>query len=132
MSDESVFLTDESEELSLTQNVRKRLINKLTENDSVPAYGPDKVLLLGLLDGADRSVLSRAKLRSDKKRDEANVGAARSIMAELIKSINPRTHSKKDVLVNRELPAELSSREFVPGELHIGTEPITQKQVMGE
>ncbi len=130
MSDIEVFTDEETNELSLTQKVRKSLINTLTQDGlSVPDTGPKQVLLLGLLDGSDRSTLSRAKMRADKKRDETMQSAVK-VVGEVLKSVNARTYRPAAATSDRILPSGSDLREFVPGEMDINPEQITSLQLM--
>lgn len=131
MDENSVFTEEEVRELQDTQKVRKTLISALTVNGEVPREGPKQVLLLGLLDGSDRSAFTRAKLRSDKKRDEATQSAIK-LVGETLKNINSRTYRPVASEIDRTIPRELENRTFVIGELEIGIEPIPITQLIQE
>lgn len=127
MEDINVFTSEEASELGNTQQIRKTLINKLTnDGTTVPERG--QVFLLGLLDGADRSTLSRAKLRHDKVKDD-NMKDTVNLVADILRSVNTRNYRPQPTAAQRALPPELS-REFVPGEMEIGNEPLTAQQVI--
>lgn len=124
----SVLTEEEHKDIEYIQQTRKRLINLLTENgNKIPNDNGDKSLLGTLLDGSDRSVYTRAKLRNDKADNEINRDTVK-IIAETLRSINRRdiVQYRKE----RKIPEELSKREFVPGELEIGVEPIPIQQII--
>jgi len=127
MTDANVFTPEETTEVLDVQNVRKALIRELTVDGKPPAHTSDKVLLLGLLDGADRSVFTRAKLKADRMKDE-NTQSVLKVTAELLRSINTRTYRPNANMGDRILPESVVEREFVPGELDIGIEPISLEQ----
>lgn len=126
MSDDSVFTPEEAQELQEVQQVRRRLIADLTK-DGVPQKG--QVFLASLLDGVDRQALSRAKLRHDKSSAE-NTQATAKLMAEMLKSINIKTHRPVARSEDRQIPADLAIRTFVPGEMDIGNDPLSIEQVI--
>lgn len=128
MDNTDVFTSEEIIELADVQRIRKSLIEKLTE-EGVPDKGSKQVLLLGLLDGSDRSALSRAKLRVDKKRDDNMQNTVR-VVGDVLKTINARTYRPPAAPEDRTIPPELEHRTFVPGELDIGIEPITITQLI--
>ena len=133
MSEPQIFTPDEGAELVNTQDVRKRLIKNLAAEDVnvMSLSGPDKILLLGLLDGSDRSTFTRAKLRNDKQRDENNADVVK-LVAETLKSINTKTYRAPASSAEREIPSSIPKPDFKPGETDIGNTPLTPEQVMGE
>jgi len=130
MTDNTIFTEEEMTDLAETQRVRKTLIQILTMN-GVPESGTKQVLLLGLLDGSDRSSFSKAKLRTDKSRDDHDRDTVK-LVRETLRSINIRTYRPPANDKEREIPKELEHRTFVPGELEIGIEPIPPEHLMDE
>ena len=130
--DGSGMAEDQQKMLLLTQNARQRIIEKLMgENlDKVPESTREQILLTSTLDGMDRLVLARARLKSDNK--AANNMAV--LAAEILKKINVNTppplplegESRKVP----ELPPEASDIELVPGEMDTGVKELTYETFM--
>ena len=132
MEEQEVFTIEEAAELAQMQRVRLSLIQTLTgAGDSVPDTGPKQVMLLGLLDGADRSTLARAKLRAEKKRDDTMQNAVK-VVGEVLKSVNMRTYRPVATPLERLIPEALMIRTFVPVEIDIGIEPIDHRQLIDD
>lgn len=126
----SVFTTEEIAELTSVQRIRLQLINKLTNDGvSVPDGSADKVLLGNILDGVDRQVLSRAKLRSDKEDARNNQNDLR-VLAEALKTMDTRNYRPVASPEQRRIPLTMEHRTFVPGEMDITNEPLTAQQII--
>jgi hypothetical protein len=111
-----VFTAEEVAELAVVQRIRGNLLKQLTVDGTVvPPNTADKVLLATLLDGSDRQILTRVKMRHDKKANEGNA-AATAMVAQLLRSLNSRTYEPASP-EDRVVPESLQERTFVPGEL---------------
>jgi hypothetical protein len=83
MSDQS----SEDIDLAFTQDVRRRLVNKLTENNSVPTETKEQAILLNALADMDRQALGVKKIKSDEGIGNKQVAAA-SILMQLFNDPN--------------------------------------------
>ncbi len=125
MSNDSVLSDDDSKLLELTASVRKNIINKLTENGKIPDDGDSIRLLLGSLDGLDRSVLGKAKIRNEEKAN-SNMEKNSNLIAELL------LKTPRDLYTGKRqstpcLGSDVDVGTIVEGELtvgHIDIEPI--------
>lgn len=126
----SVFSTDEQNEYTDVQAIRRRLVQELTR-DGVPKGTADKVLLANLLDGSDRSTFTRVKLRNEKEAAEDTANTTR-LVVEALKRIRVKNLRTTVSPSDREIPEHLQHRTFVPGEMEIGNEPLTIGQVMSD
>ena len=61
MSEESTELLD----LDYTKSVRKKLINAICKNETMPEETKTQMVLLSALDGIDRAALAQLKIKSD-------------------------------------------------------------------
>lgn len=78
---------NEDIDLAFTQEVRRRLVNKLTENNSVPTETKEQAILLNALADMDRQALGVKKIKSDEGLGNKQVAAA-SILAQLFTDPN--------------------------------------------
>lgn len=118
--------------LTLTQTAREKIITKLMGDklDMVPESTRDQMLLVQALDGTDRQVLQRARLKSDNK--AANNMAA--LAAELLKQVNvntpPPLPAETQARKAPSIPTELEDIKLVPGETDIGEHGLTYETFM--
>lgn len=119
MSNSDVLSDDDNRLLSLTSKTRETIIKKLTENDKIPDDKDEIRLLLGSLDGLDRIVLGRAKIKNEEKANN-NMEKSSNLIAELLLKASRDTHSIKrnnmPVLGN-----DVEVGEIIEGELSIGS-----------
>lgn len=120
MKQDAGLLTSSEDEnrISLTQGVREKLINKLVAKiDSENGLEKeDKSLLISLLDGMDRTVLTKARIKADTKQSD-NQAQVVSLMANLLNNINPNKLKVYDP--NKEmptLPKDLELPAYIDGE----------------
>lgn len=120
-------LSDESI-LDFTQRLRKRVVNKITnEGESIP-NDPKEVLSLNtVLDSMDRTALGSLRSKRDAQVDDMTKQAA-ALVHEVLKqagnvdlfaavSVKPR--------VVEEIPPEMAEPTIVPGELEMGLQTMT-------
>lgn len=112
---------NEARLLDLTMRTREDIINKLTKNGSIPEEKADKALLVSMLDGIDRTILSKSRIKVDSKISDSNAQTT-SLIANILNSIN--VNSVKNVDLNRTIPVltNVENIEFVEGELDTGTQ----------
>lgn len=111
---------NEARLLELTMSKREEIIKTLTKNGSVPEDKADKALLVSMLDGIDRTILSKSRIKVDSKISD-NQAQATSLIANILTSIN--TKVIKNIDEQREIPQLLINIEeatFIEGELDTG------------
>lgn len=85
-----VFNLEDQQRLEYTNKLRKKLIQAIVEDDDkpkVPDEKADKALLVSLLDGLDRSTLSKAKIKTEDKAAKGGASAA-NLIAEVLRGIS--------------------------------------------
>jgi hypothetical protein len=108
--------------LELTMRKREEVINKLTANNIVPEDKADKALLVSMLDGIDRTILAKSRIKADTKIADSNAQAS-SLIANILNSFNSKNIINVDK--NREIPVLIhddSTIEFIEGETDTGTQ----------
>lgn len=97
MSTNSVLDLEDQARLNLTLKTREKIITTLTQDGKIPDDESDRSLLIKALDGMDRTVLTKAKIKSDDANSKSQV-AASNMVAQMLLNMNkakgvPRTES---------------------------------------
>lgn len=80
--------------LDLTLNVREKIIRKLTEGDKLPEDITDRDFLMKALDGMDRTVLAKTKIKSDNENAKSMADEAKLISSLLLQMRNKPVSSE--------------------------------------
>lgn len=134
MSANETALFDQSdrERLELTQSVRERIIRTLTDK-GLPSDKEDRAFLLEAMNGSDRTVLSKAKIKAE---DAASKNAAdlTNIVGELLARVSTK---REGIIIDANHQAPKLASDFtvvnpVEGETIIGVETLTYEKFMGQ
>lgn len=126
MASELMSIEDQAR-LELTLSTRGKIIQQLTKNGSaIPESNEDRDLLMKALDGMDRTVLTKAKIKSDDSSSKSQAEASKMI-AQLLLQSNNQVIKKRDQPVILEADITVIP---VPGETDIGIETFTYKQLI--
>lgn len=113
--------------LQTSARVRACLINKLTANGTkIPEDKSDKVFLLGLMDGADKQVFNKVKVKQVDKANETAALTGGEIAAILRQVTAP---VRRPRAANLTEPEGVVFRPLVPGEIEIGCIPLKPEDV---
>ncbi len=133
-------MTDD-ERLAYTQNMRKRLVDDMTENgEKMPAEKGDRMVLLQALADIDRSALGNKRIVAAKKDGDENRNTALIIaqMAQIKYQTPSGSPFEGNVIEGefREVPQlddrDLPELKLVPGETDIGISSRTFDDFMRE
>lgn len=109
--------------LEYTLNIRKEAIDKLISKGKIPENKDEKSLLISLLDGMDRTVLSRAKVKVDAKTNDIST-QANVLVAKLLTKVNPKAimlNNFTDTIQVPVLDSTIPKPSLIEGETLIGT-----------
>ena len=118
---ESLTAINDARMLDLTMRKREDIINTLTAK-GIPEDRADKALLISALDGVDRTILSRARIKADTKIADSQAQAT-SLVANILSNISGKNLKSLDN--NRDIPIltiDVSSQSFAEGEMDTGTQ----------
>lgn len=111
---EGFFTPDEEARLLSNRNIRAKLVTALVgEGDDVklPGEKEDKSLLIQLLDGMDREIMTRGRMKAASKEASQFANAAAMVANSLLKhKVGPPANRAV------ELPSSIPEVEAVPGE----------------
>jgi hypothetical protein len=117
-----VIEQEDKARLNLTLSVRERIIRNLTDDGKLPSSMDDRAFLLQALDGMDRTVLSKSKIKADDKNNKSQQENAKMIAG--ILSRIPLKNTQSDFTRSIELPKEVTVNDPVPGEKDIGNQVL--------
>lgn len=115
--------------LEYTHNVRKRVIDELMK-EGIPKGTSDKVLLIQALDGIDKAVFTKVKLKNEdkanKNEEERNRILVTSALAQY--KANQANHVRTGMPDTSNLPKV----DLVPDQTYIGTQNLTYEDITKE
>lgn len=117
---ENLTSDTESRLLDLTMRTREEVIKQLTKNGNIPEDKADKALLVSMLDGIDRTILSKSRIKVDSKISD-NHAQATSLIANVLNSLNAK--NLRSIDEGREIPKltiNIDTPVFIEGELDTG------------
>jgi len=125
-----LFSEQDTLDINYTNSVRKDLVKKLIKDTIVvPEDKSDKIMLLGLLDGIDRNILSRAKIKVDKKAAD-NSGAVADMVSQALSLIPNNILNKNPDIQAPVLTDDIPLPVLVEGETTVGNYPISIDEFM--
>ncbi len=126
MAAEIMSLEDQAR-LELTLRTREQIIRSLTSGGQLPKEAADRAFLSSALDGMDRTILSRAKIKSDDANAKTEADIARDMANVLMRvEANRKTRGRPIDVEAVELP-EIT---LVEGEISTGTHPVKTQQLI--
>ena len=123
---------DDVRRIALTQNVRERIVQRLTENGTIPNTQEDRGLLMAALDGMDRTSLGRMKIKVEDKAATAQAQAS-SMVADILNNLTSKSISNTIAPQERsapKLPEHIQVTNPVAGEMSIGTQAQSYSEFM--
>lgn len=126
----SDIMSDEDKgRIEFTLKTRQDIIRSLMPNGQLPKDPNDRSVILASLDGMDRTVLSKAKIKSDDNASKGQAEVAKS-MAELLLRVDSRRTGNRTIDV--EDGVVLPAVTLVEGETFIGVQPVKYNEIMGD
>lgn len=124
-----IMSIEDQQRIEFTLKTRQDIVRSLMPNGQLPKDPNDRSVILASLDGMDRTVLSKAKIKSD---DNASKGQAETakIMAEMLLRVDSRKPASRTVDV--EDAVVLPEITLVEGETFIGVQPVKYNEIMGD
>lgn len=121
MSEPNIIAPEDEARLQLTLNTREQIIRSLM-SDGIPKDTDDRDFLMKALDGLDRTVLTKTKIKTDDK-NAAGEKEASKLIAEMLKRItvgpNATRRTESPVLDN-----EFDITDIVKDETSIGLQDL--------
>ena len=125
-----VQLSQEDQELEYTRGLRRRMVDKLTENNHFPVEPKEVAALAGLLSDIDRQAISKKRIKAEEESNKQN-GEAAAIIAQMLLQLNGKNMQSQETLerVNTPtLPAGLPPPVITDGLLDMDSGNETYEQ----
>jgi hypothetical protein len=114
--------------LELSLQTRENIIRQLTANGCIPKELEDRDLLMKALDGMDRTVLTKAKIKSDDTAAQSQAAHAK-LIAQALLHTGSRHQGKRTTPVELE---DVTVVDMVEGETHIGVQTIKHTDILAQ
>lgn len=112
--------------LELTLSTREAIIREMFKDNKLPADKEDRDFLMKALDGMDRTILSRAKIKSDDTAQQTQAAQARLISELLLRATpTPGKSRTEDLKV-----IDATVADMADGETDIGVRTFTFAEIM--
>lgn len=132
MSQSSQIFTHEDEQLlAKTQSVRIKLVDALIKKEIVPGDGDEKRLLMQALDGIDKQVLAKTKIKSDDENQRTQAQTA-TIIADLLLNTNNQMANAPSDPSSKALSDSVILDVIVPGHMDVGNIDIDPLKILSE
>ncbi len=126
MSTNNLFTEKEVLLLDYSITTREQIIRSLVADGKAPEKSSDKVLLTQLLDGMDRAIHTKAKLKIDSSTTQQQEQTT-AMLGELLRRIDPKDYVSHNHAVNsnRDIPSTIIVTDRLPGEMDIAPAQLT-------
>lgn len=134
MSTNDLFTEKEVLLLDYSISTREQIIRTLVAEGKAPDKTSDKVLLTQLLDGMDRAIHTKAKLKIESSTTQQQEQTT-AMLGELLRRIDPKEYVSQGhgINTNRDIPATIMVTDRLPGEMDIAPAQLTYESfVTGE
>lgn len=123
-----LFSLEEQSIMEQNLRIRRKIVNDMTENGTkLPAENENRDFLLKAMDGSDKVILAKAKIKVDDASVKAQAGAAAAI-TDLLLSIGPKAKRAPATPDQRVLPEV--KLETVVDETSIGVRTFSFDEIM--
>jgi len=128
---EQTFSPEDQDLLNKTQSIRISIAQKLTQSNPIPEDSDEKRLLVQVLDGIDKQVLMKTKIKSDDQNQKTQQHTA-NVIAELLLKTN-----KAMIEAPIDNSAKLLSDNYkpdtiVPGQLDTGCIEVDPQEILNQ
>ena len=127
MSENKLLDMEDERRLQFTLTLRENMIKELVK-DGLPKSEEELSTLTSLLDGMDRTVLGKARVKASEKANENNEQIA-GMVASLLAKV-PFNGEAVETIEPPSLPEDVQPENVVPGETSIGVEDIGYDEFM--
>lgn len=119
---------EDSARLELTLRVREKAIKEIVKSGDLPKDQSDRAFLVQMLDGMDRTVLSKAKIKSDKETAKNQSDSAKLIADALMRVDSRRVSQRRLESIDNVVLPEI---KLVEGETLIGVQSFKYDDIVG-
>jgi hypothetical protein len=126
----TIDINNHEESIKFTQGVRKRIIDEMLAQPTLPSDKDDRNFLMSALDGMDRVTVAKARIKNDESVIK-NQERAADLIGEVLKSV--RTSSLINLNpVERIMEVDYEVVDVVPGEMEHGIQSLNLEKFLEE
>lgn len=129
MAATDIMSLEDQARLELTLKTRELIIRDQLKDGKIPEEMGDRDFLMKALDGMDRTVLSKAKLKSDDNAAQTQAQTSKMIAELLMRAGNVPTQSRRTDKIDI---GDYPVGEIVDGETAIGVFPVKYDTIVKE
>ena len=124
MATSKVFDTEDERRISRTLAIREQIVDSLYTGGLIPDDTSSRVVLMEALNGIDRTVLAKTRIKADDAANQ-NQAATQQMIAQILKDSRKSSSTIPTQVINPILGAEFDNVDTVPGELDQESTPMT-------
>ncbi len=128
MAATDIMSLEDQARLELTLRTREKIILELTKEGKMPQEITDRDFLMKALDGMDRTVLSKAKIKSDDNAAQTQAQTSKVIAELLLRVGNVPSNTRRKEMIDI---GDVEVTDLVEGETHIGVLPVKYREIVG-
>lgn len=116
----------DKQRLELTLRTREGIIRHLTQKGCLPDAPEDRDILLKTMDSMDRTVLTKAKIKSDDSANQSQAASAKLVAQVLMQTALAQRGTRVDPVT---LDNDIQVVDMVEGETHIGVQTFKYDEI---
>lgn len=129
MAEQNVLDLEEARLINKGLKIREQIVDALFVDNKIPQSEEDRELLMRAIEGSDRTILGKAKLKVDKDNTNSAQEVAK-VMAGILSKVTVK-NAQQDKQAP-ELPKDVKVNDLVEGEKTIGVENLNYNDIMGK
>lgn len=129
MAEQNVLDLEEARLINKGLKIREQIVDELFVDNKIPKSQEDRELLMRAIEGSDRTILGKAKLKVDKDNTNSAQEVAK-VMAGILSKVTVK-NAQQDKQAP-ELPKDIKVNDLVEGEKNIGVENLNYNDIMGK
>jgi len=129
MAEQNVLDLEEARLINKGLKIREQIVDALFVDNKIPSSEEDRELLMRAIEGSDRTILGKAKLKVDKDNSNNSQEVAK-VMASILSKVTVK-NAQKDKQPP-ELPKDIKVTDVIDGEKTIGVENLNYDDIMNK
>lgn len=120
----------DQQDLLNTQTIRRKVIAAVMKNGQVPADVEDRRYLFMAIDGLDKQILTRRKVKAEERASQSKTATA-NLIADILLQTQNRTRQSSAEPIQTNLDENYQT-QAVPGQLDVGTINIAIDEIIDD
>lgn len=129
MAEQNVLDLEEARLINKGLKIREQIVDALFVDNKIPSSEEDRELLMRAIEGSDRTILGKAKLKVDKDNNGSAQEVAK-VMASILSKVTVK--NAQGDKQPPELPKDIRVTDVIEGEKNIGVENLSYDDIMNK